>query len=186
MPGDEVSQHGDAIVTDGVRDFAGEDEARPARESVAARQGQLGVDERRRVGLGARGMKGGEIGHRFGVTPANGAEEILGLTSELTQVGMHGEMTLGHRLPPWVSPMSAGDGRRRFSRTGRHFMLVRWTRPFPRTGGALRAVGRVFRPTTESKGRSREAAGAGRRVRRRAHAVGVEAGQAAISLLLSG
>jgi hypothetical protein len=29
-------------------------------------------------------------------------------------------------------------------RTGRHVVLVRWTRPFPRTGGALRAIEMLF------------------------------------------
>ena len=47
-----------------------------------------------------RGMVGREIGDRVGVTPVNRAEEILGLASELTQVGMHGKMTVGHGQPP--------------------------------------------------------------------------------------
>jgi hypothetical protein len=96
-------------------------------------------------------MVGRELGDRVAITPLNRAEQILGLTSELTQVGMHGKMTLGHGQPPWICPMSAGDGRRRFVRTGRQFVLVRWTRPFPRTGGALRAVGKVVAALRDGK-----------------------------------
>jgi len=36
-------------------------------------------------------------------------------------------------------------------RTGRHFVLVRWTRPFPRTGGALRAVEMLFAAIPKGK-----------------------------------
>jgi hypothetical protein len=94
----------DAIVADGVGDFARENESRPTRETVAARQRELGVDECRRIGIGMRGMVGGEILERVGITAANRAEQILGLSSELTQVGMHGEMTVGHGQPPLRMP----------------------------------------------------------------------------------
>lgn len=36
-------------------------------------------------------------------------------------------------------------------RTGRHFVLVRWTRPFPRTGGALRALDKVAAALPDGK-----------------------------------
>lgn len=99
-------------MTDGIRDLASEHEARPARQSVAARQRKLGINERCRLGGGTRRVERGEVGYRVDVTPVNGAEQILGLASELTQVGMHGKMTVGHGLPPWECPMSAGDGRK--------------------------------------------------------------------------
>ena len=49
-------------------------------------------------------------------------------------------------------------------RTGRHFVLVRWTRPFPRTGGALRAAEMVRAAKPGGKGTTRKQGGASRRV----------------------
>ena len=94
----------DAIVADGVGHLAREHESRPTREPVAARQGELRVDECRRVGIGMRGMVSREIRERIGITAANRPEQVLGLSSELTQVGMHGKMTVGHGQPPLRMP----------------------------------------------------------------------------------
>jgi hypothetical protein len=97
---EQRAQIRDAIVADGVSDLAGEHEPRPAREAVAPRQRELRVDKGRGLRLGMRWMMRREIGHRVGITPLNRAKEILGLAPELTQVGMHGEMTVGHGQPP--------------------------------------------------------------------------------------
>jgi hypothetical protein len=99
-------------MADGVGDLAGQHESRPARETITSRHGELGVDERRRLGLRMCGMVGRELGNAVGVTPLNRAEQVLGLTPELTQVGMHGKVTLGHGQPPWYArcPLAAGEG----------------------------------------------------------------------------
>jgi hypothetical protein len=51
-----------------------------------------------------RGMVSFEIRERIGITAANRAEQVLGLASELTQVGMHGKMTVSHGQPPLRMP----------------------------------------------------------------------------------
>jgi hypothetical protein len=45
---------------------------------------------------------------------ADGLQKIFGLVAELIQVGVNGDMALGHDGPPSVEPVSAGSGERRF------------------------------------------------------------------------
>jgi hypothetical protein len=79
-----------------------------------------------------------QFGDRILIAGVDGAEEFLGLTMKLLQVGPDGQATDGHDEPPSMSPWSAGIGQRRF---GVHVRtsgdLLRWTQSCPRTGGAL-------------------------------------------------
>src|SRR5688572_3563494 len=54
------------------------------------------------------------FGNRIRIAGVDGAEEFLGLTAKLLQVGTDRQTADGHDEPPRMSPWSAGGGQRRF------------------------------------------------------------------------
>ena len=75
-----------------------------------------------------------------GIAGVDGAEEFLGLTMKLVQVGPDGQAADGHDEPPPMSPWSAGIGQGGSAIASERLIdLLRWTQSCPRTGGALRA-----------------------------------------------
>ncbi len=90
----------DVVVPDRVDQLTGEDEPRPARRPVAAREHELRIGElralrRRRLWMVLLDLRDG-----IGFAAANGAEQILRLVPELFQVGTDGQATIGHDEPP--------------------------------------------------------------------------------------
>ena len=97
------------------------------------------------LGLDVLGMMLDELDDRVGTAPLDVAEQVLCLVFELIEVGTDGKVTCSHDEPPRVLPGVRWFGQRRFVRTGRHFVSVRWTRSYPRTGGVLHAAASIPR-----------------------------------------
>jgi hypothetical protein len=93
--------HGaDVVVPDRVYQVATDDEARPTRGAVAARERELRVGELGVRGVGRLWMEFLEILERFRFTAVNRAKQIFRLVPQVIEVGADGQVTSGHDEPP--------------------------------------------------------------------------------------
>ena len=111
---DERADLVEVIAPDRVRELNCLDEPRPARRLVASREHELRVGQLRGSGVDRFRMVLAHVGDRVRIAGVDGAEEFLGLTMQLFQVGTDGQAADGHDEPPSMSPWSAGVGQRRF------------------------------------------------------------------------
>ena len=89
-------QHGCTIVTpDGIRHPARENKARPAGEPVAARERQLCIVQRCALRCHTDGMTR-ERASGVAVATPQSTQQVLGLVTELIEIGTDGQVTIGH------------------------------------------------------------------------------------------
>ena len=104
----------EVIAPDRLREPYRVDESRPARCAAASCEHKLRIGQLRNRGVNRFGMMLAHFGDRIRISGVDGAEEFLGLTVKLLQVGTDRQTANGHDEPPRTSPWSAGVGQRRF------------------------------------------------------------------------
>ena len=90
----------EVIAPDRVRELHRVDEPRPARSLVAPCEHELRVGQLRGGGVDRFGMVLAQLGDRIRIAGVDGAEEFLGLTMKLFEVGADGQAADGHDEPP--------------------------------------------------------------------------------------
>ena len=100
IPRDERADRVEVIAPDRVRELHRVDEPRPARRAVAPCEHELRVGQLRGSGVDRFGMVLAQFGDRIRIAGVDGAEEFLGLTMKLLQVGADGQAADGHDEPP--------------------------------------------------------------------------------------
>jgi hypothetical protein len=110
IPRDEFADRVRVIAPDRVRELHRLDESRPARRTVAPCERELRVGQLRGSGVDRFGIVLAHVGDRLRVGGVDGAQEFLGLTMKLIEVGPDGQAADGHDEPPSVCPWSAGVG----------------------------------------------------------------------------
>ena len=88
------------IAPDRVRELHRVNEPRPARSAVASCEHELRVGQLRGSGLDRFGMVLAPLGDRIRIAGVDGAEEFLGLTMKLFEIGPDGQAADGHDEPP--------------------------------------------------------------------------------------
>jgi hypothetical protein len=86
----------DITVPDGVGHAAGGNQARPTGKAITAGKHKLRIGEPGRCGIDRFGLIFAEIGNRFRIAAANGAQQIFRLMLELVEVGTDGKVTACH------------------------------------------------------------------------------------------
>ena len=107
---DEGADRVEVIAPDRVRKPHGVDEPCPARSTIASCEGELRVRQRGGGRVVRFGMVLAQQGDRIRIAGLDGAEQFLGLTLKLLEIGADGQATHGHDEPPSMSPWSAGVG----------------------------------------------------------------------------
>jgi hypothetical protein len=104
MLDDEGANCLEIVAPDRIREAAGEYESRPAGDAVAAGEHVLRVGELGVACVYVFGMMRTQGRDCRGVAITNRAEKVLGLVSQLLQVGSNGQVTIGHDEPPSEMP----------------------------------------------------------------------------------
>jgi hypothetical protein len=88
------------IAPDRVNHSAGEDEARPVRQTVTSGERELRVGQPGGAGLYILRVMFLKLRHRDRVALPDGVEQVFGLVFELIEVGTDWKVTIGHDGPP--------------------------------------------------------------------------------------
>src|SRR5215475_1210611 len=88
------------IAPDRVGHPAGEREARPTRQPIAAGERELRVGKLCDAGFDILGVTFLKLSYRDRIAPLDGIKQIFGLVFELIKIGAHWKVTIGHDGPP--------------------------------------------------------------------------------------